>query len=86
MKTSKYILFHFDQYSYIPLTNLAFSVQTVSYGSSLFPVGLWSKRKSKVKNSVRNLHYGTRLVTWLIRGMYEYSILFFSHFACYSKS
>ena len=82
MKKSTYILFHFDQYSYIPLTNLVFSVRTVSYGSSLFPVGLWSKRKSTGKNSVRNLQYGPR--TRSVRGMYEYSIsFFFSHFACF---
>ena len=49
MKKSTYILFHFDQYSYIPLTNLVFSVRTKSYGSSFFPDGLWPKRKSTGK-------------------------------------
>ena len=54
-KKRTYILFHFDQYSYIPLTNLVFSVRIVSYCSSFFPVGLRPKRKSTGKNSVCNL-------------------------------
>ena len=47
------------------LTNLVFSIRTVSYGSSIYlriPFDLWGKI------SVRNLQYGPR--TRLVRGMY----------------
>ena len=55
------------------LTNLVFSVHTVSYGSSFFsPIRFMTRalrlgQKSKGKNSVRNLRYGPR--TWLVRGI-----------------
>ena len=58
---------------YIPLTNLVFSVRTVSYGSSFFPLRFmaralraWAINRGG-KNSVRNLRYGPR--TRLVRGM-----------------
>ena len=56
------------------LTNLVFSVRTVSYGSSFFPLRFmaralraWAINRGG-KNSVRNLRYGPR--TRLVRGMY----------------
>ena len=56
------------------LTNLVFSVRTVSYGSSFFPfrfmalaLGAWAINRGG-KNSVRNLQYGPR--TRLVRDMY----------------
>ena len=45
------------------LTNLVFSVRTVSYGSSFLRL---LGHKSKGKNSVRNLRYGPQ--TRLVRG------------------
>ena len=56
------------------LTNLVFSVHTVSYGSSFFPFQFmartfraWAINRGG-KNSVHNLQYGPQ--TWLVRGMY----------------
>ena len=56
------------------LTNLVFSVRTVTYESSFFPLRLMARalhafainRRGKI--SVRNLPYGPR--TWLVRSMY----------------
>ena len=57
------------------LTNLVFSVRTVSYGSSFFPLRFMAQARSARainrggKNSVRNLRYGPRIR--LVRGMSE---------------
>ena len=57
------------------LTNLVFSVRTVSYGSSFFPLRFmtralraWTINRGE-KNSVRYLRYGPR--TRLVRGIYS---------------
>ena len=51
------------------VTNLVFSVRTVSYGSSFFFSLIYdpNAHKSMGKNSVRNLQHGPR--TRLVRGM-----------------
>ena len=56
------------------LTNLVFSVRTVSYGSSFFPLRFTARAlrawaiNRRGKNSVRNLQYGPR--TRLVRSIY----------------
>ena len=51
-------------------TNLVFSVRTVSYGSSFFPLRFMAINR-RGKNSVRNLRYGPQ--TRLVRGI-DYSL------------
>ena len=71
------------------LTNLIFSVRTVSYGSSFFPLRFMTRAlrawaiNRKGKNSVRNLQCEPR--TWLVRGIYVRPcvILFFCSLCLY---